>query len=58
MKNTRNEEPITANEYFSLMRLLQTLENAGYIPGEKERDWQEIYSKLNHQCMTATKEGR
>jgi hypothetical protein len=50
MKNEQNKEPITASEYFSLMRLLQHLEDQGEIPGADETDWQTIYGKLNHQC--------
>ena len=58
MTNTPNEEPIKAKEYFAIMRLLQTLENKGYIPGEDEHVWQSIYDKLNHQCYAASKKER
>ena len=53
MKNHPNPDPITRKEYFALMRLLQTLEDEGGIPGSHEFDWQVIYNKLNHQCLNA-----
>jgi hypothetical protein len=51
MLNQQNHEPIAAAEYFSLMRLLQHLENQGPIPGAEETDWQAIYAKLNASCL-------
>jgi hypothetical protein len=55
MRNQQNKEPITSAEYFSLMRLLQHLENEGEIPGASETDWQTIYEKLNYQCCETRK---
>lgn len=53
MKNAQNHEPITSNEFFLLMRLLQHLEDQGEIPGSTEADWQTIYEKLSSGCYKA-----
>jgi len=53
MKNQTNTEPLKSSEYFALMRLLQTLENLGEIPGADSTDWQTIYDKLNNACLEA-----
>ena len=55
MKNQPNNDPITSAEYFMLMRLLQTLEDQGGIPGSEQANWQTIYDKLNAQCYNANK---
>ncbi len=53
MLNNQNDSPITSKEYFLLMRLLQHLENEGTLPIEESADWQEIYNKLNYNCLIA-----
>jgi len=55
MKNNQIEEDLTGKELFSIMRLLQHLENNGEIPGDEEVDWQAVYGKLSYASYKATK---
>ena len=55
MENLPIATPITSQEFFLLMRLLQTVEGQRRLPdiAREPTTWQNIYGKLVHQCAQA-----